>query len=551
MSTKKAGLFAPFVRPYEGSDIRLYKKARLLAPVATAIGALATLLVALMAMTGALAVAGILAGLLAFCVLTLVLMAKGRYGIASGVFLYALYGVMFAAIKFDQYRNVYEIYVFAALGGFLLVTAALVGARPSQAFVLAILNIAAIAALYWLDALPLDEGVITELAVQSLGTAAILQIAGGIFGAMAIRLQGDLVAETIRSTAGSERQYREMTAAVGSAQASALDLGRRLSDSAETLTRSAKALRQTAEDETAGIASLDAALEAAEEGQGVADAAQDCVKSALDEYSSKVLEASASIAQMVEALDGLGGQAHERRVAVGALVDLARDGDERVARIAEAIRALVAATAKMEEMNTLVGEVAERTNMLGMNAAIEAAHAGEAGKGFAVVAEEIRTLSETAAEGSASIASTLSETRNLVTVASKASAEASDFFSRMSDEIAQVSKTLGGLLDSLKELSAGTVGVTEAMDGFKSLSKSTGRAVEATRTAFREAASRAGASRQVAQAMREAAIRLTASCDAIQNQSEALNALGRENMTRMESLRARLDETNSRMKAEA
>jgi len=330
MSNKKTGIFAPFVRPYEGSDIRLYKKARLLAPVSAAIGALAAALVVLMALTGALAVAGILAGLLVFCALTLVLMAKGRYEIASAVFLYALYGVMFAAIKFDQYQNVYEIYVFAALGGFLLVTAALVGARPSQAFIMAALNIVAIVALYALDALPLDGGQVSELAIQSLGTAAILQVAGGIFSAMAIRLQADLVAETVRSSTGSERQYRDMAEAVGSVQASALDLGKRLSDSAETLTRSAKTLRDTASEETAGIASLDEALVAAEAGQRVADAAQDSVKAALDEYSAKVLEASASIAQMVEALDGLGSQAQERREAVSALADLARDGDERV-----------------------------------------------------------------------------------------------------------------------------------------------------------------------------------------------------------------------------
>jgi len=545
MAKFRARLFDPFIAPYADSDVRLYKKAKLLAPATFAIGFLGLTLAILMALTKAFAVAGILVGLLLFCALSLRMMAKGKYGVASATFLYALFGVMFAAIKFDQYQNLYECYVFGTLGGFLLITASLVAAKPLQAWLLTFLNLAAIAALYVFDALPLDGGVVTELATQSLGTSAVLIIAGGIFSTMAIRMQSELVADTKRSAGTAKRQFEEMAAAVNSAQASALGIGTRLAAAAEALSGSARALRDAAAEETRGLASLDDALSAAEGGEKVAGLAQDRVKAALNEYSAKVLEASASISQMAESVDEIGRSAAERQTGVEKLVEMARDGDERVTQIGEAISGIVTATGKMDEMNALIGEVAERTNMLGMNAAIEAAHAGEAGKGFAVVAEEIRTLSETAAEGSGSIAAILMETRVVVAGASKASAQTSEFFTRMSEEVQRVSTTLSELLIRLREISVGTTGVTEAVRGFSSLAEAAGAAVDETRSAFHDAASRAASSRTFAAAMRQAAGRMSDSCDSLLSQAASLNDLGRENVQRMEDLRARLEETGA------
>ena len=62
---------------------------------------------------------------------------------------------------------------------------------------------------------------------------------------------------------------------------------------------------------------------------------------------------------------------------------------------------------RMMETSVFIGDVAERTNLLGMNASIEAAHAGAAGKGFAVVADQIRGLSVEASKSSRLISDTL------------------------------------------------------------------------------------------------------------------------------------------------
>ena len=541
MANRRAGLFGPFIRPYVDSDVRLFKKAKLLAPVLVSITALAVILAALMAVTGALIVAAALTALIVLCVISLVLLARGRYGAASTVFIYSLFAVMFGAIKFDAYQNVYETYVFGTLGGFLLVITGLIAARPFQARIMTLLNLLAIGALYYLDALPLDGGVVTELAMQNLGTCGVIVVAAGIFSSMAIKMQSELVDDTRRSADSARRQFERMAVAVSDAQSGALEIGTRLAGAAGTVSSTAAAMRDVSSEELSGLASLIDALVAAEEGEKVADMAQDRVSSSLEAYSAKVLEASASIAQMVEAVDDIGKTASERLEGVTKLVDMVKAGDERVTRISEAIAGIVSATSKMNEMNSLIGQVAERTNMLGMNAAIEAAHAGEAGKGFAVVAEEIRNLSDTAAEGSNSIAAILSETAEVVGGATRASAQTSEFFSRLSDEIQTLSSTFGDLLMKLQEVSAGTAGVTEAIRGFSELSVAAGAAVDETREAFRSTVTRAASSREVASSMRQAMDRMAASCDELLAQASSLSELGQENVRKMESLRDRLE----------
>ncbi|MGE6462477.1 methyl-accepting chemotaxis protein [Pseudoalteromonas tetraodonis] len=116
---------------------------------------------------------------------------------------------------------------------------------------------------------------------------------------------------------------------------------------------------------------------------------------------------------------------------------------------AEQVNSLSEQSKKINSVLSVIGGIAEQTNLLALNAAIEAARAGEQGRGFAVVADEVRSLASRTQDSTLEINEMLSELHNLVTAAVGAMQASQQSCNRSVESSRAISESLGAVTTSV------------------------------------------------------------------------------------------------------
>ncbi len=161
---------------------------------------------------------------------------------------------------------------------------------------------------------------------------------------------------------------------------------------------------------------------------------------------SKSLNAAVkSIHGMTDGLAEMGLTIEKIAAEYRTLVADSERGMELEGRVASLVEEVIRHSEGLSEANTLIKAIADQTNLLAMNAAIEAAHAGEAGKGFAVVADEIRKLASTSLDQSHSISGLLQDIGGQLSGIVEATERSLESFSGINGKIG----TLDGMVNAL------------------------------------------------------------------------------------------------------
>ena len=181
------------------------------------------------------------------------------------------------------------------------------------------------------------------------------------------------------------------------------------------------------------------------------------------DQSSHVSKASSAIEEMVANINSVTGTLVNNVSNVKTLQDASEIGRGGLQEVSSDIQEISRESEGLLEINSVMQNIASQTNLLSMNAAIEAAHAGEAGKGFAVVADEIRKLAENSSRQSKTIGNVLKKIKESIDKITKSTENVLNKFEAIDTSVRTVAQQEENIRNAMEEQGSGSQQILEGV----------------------------------------------------------------------------------------
>jgi methyl-accepting chemotaxis protein len=469
--------------------------------------------------------------------LSILLLGRGRNKAAAILTLLSSLVIVTALVWVDPVAYPYESFEYALYLSLVILEAALVATSMAQEILVSALALVAIFVHYFFRVAPFAATSPEAKPTSNFIIAEVVVIAASLLAFLNFRMSREIIGEATEVAALNEKRTAALSHAVSSSR-TGLDLGKGLSDNAA---------RQIglAEESRSGLGEVEAQsrrlLDAAE-GLSMAGLVMKtqtgAVEAALGEQKRSVADTTQSLATIGDFVGSVAAISSERKDHMERLGSKFGEAEVAVAQAADAIDAIAAKTSSLLLQVGAVSKIASQTNLLAMNAAIEAAHAGSAGAGFAVVADEVRSLAETANKNAKEIGASLKTAVQDIAQAAALNRASRGHFTFIRKETDEFLGSVDEIFSRIAVLETSVREIRRAADGIEESGKKVSAALEGLHEADTSSEAGVDAVRAAAEVLHGRVADLGATFDRILEEAQGIRALGEENSRHLAALDA-------------
>jgi methyl-accepting chemotaxis protein len=252
--------------------------------------------------------------------------------------------------------------------------------------------------------------------------------------------------------------------------------------------------------------------------------------------SDSVSQSSAAIEQMFANIHSVTETLVKNTGNVKSLTESSEAGRTDLQNVSTDIQKIARDSEGLLEINAVMKNISSQTNLLSMNAAIEAAHAGEAGKGFAVVADEIRKLAESAAEQSKTIGGVLKTIKEAIGSIAQSTGVVLKHFELIEEAVKTVSEQEEGIRSTMEEQETGGKNILDAISRLNEVTGEVYRASEDMTAECREILRQSGSLEDLTRKIDEEIHEISTASDQINSTVIHINGISEKNKANINTL---------------
>jgi methyl-accepting chemotaxis protein len=251
----------------------------------------------------------------------------------------------------------------------------------------------------------------------------------------------------------------------------------------------------------------------------------DSLNSEVTQQAQSVEQSSTAVEKMIASISTVTDTLVANTANVKHLMEASDVGRNGLADVVADIRGIARESEGLLEINAVMENIASQTNLLSMNAAIEAAHAGESGKGFAVVADEIRKLAESSSEQSKTISAVLQKIKSSIDKITLSTSSVLSEFESIDGSIKTVAQQEDMIRGAMEEQGDGSRLILDAISHLRDITQlvkeDTTKMLENSKAIIKESKNLEGLSAEINFSMGEMAIGASNIITAVHDVNEA------------------------------